>query len=154
MYIFCRWNNIPDIPAPKSLITWVKDNWSMGDLNHEHGRQTEVAAFYAGQNHFFPGKRPSDVIKVPRTGNNFHPTEKPVELMAAVVRWTSGTVLDPFMGSGTTGVACAKMGRKFIGIEIDEAYFDIACHRIKKAYEQPDMFVAAPVKKSEQETML
>ena len=49
--------------------------------------------------------------------------------------------LDPFMGSGTTGVACAKLGRKFIGIEIDEGYFQIACDRIRKAYAQPDMFV-------------
>ena len=45
------------------------------------------------------------------------------------------------MGSGTTGVACVKLGRKFIGIEIDEGYFDIACERIRKAYAQPDMFV-------------
>jgi DNA modification methylase len=45
------------------------------------------------------------------------------------------------MGSGTTGVACVKLGRKFIGIEIDEGYFDIACDRIRKAYAQPDFFV-------------
>ena len=51
-------------------------------------------------------------------------------------------VLDPFMGSGTTGVACAKLGRKFIGIEIEPKYFDIACERIQKAYDQPDMFIA------------
>jgi DNA modification methylase len=51
------------------------------------------------------------------------------------------TILDPYMGSGTTGVACVKLGRKFIGIEIDEAYFDIACERIRKAYAQPDMLV-------------
>ncbi len=61
--------------------------------------------------------------------------------MHIVVRWTAGVILDPFMGSGTTGVACAKMGRKFIGIEIEEKYFDIACKRIQKAYNQPDMFI-------------
>ena len=55
-----------------------------------------------------------------------------------------GTVLDPFMGSGTTGVACAKLGRKFIGIEIEPKYFDIACKRIEKAYAQPDMFIERP----------
>ena len=54
------------------------------------------------------------------------------------------------MGSGTTGVACAKTGRAFVGIEIDEGYFDIACERIRKAYAQPDMFVAPPVAKAEQ----
>ena len=75
-----------------------------------------------------------------------HPTQKPVEIMA----WCLGfvpkaiTILDPFMGSGTTGIACAKQGRSFIGIEIDEGYFDIACERIHKAYAQPDMFIERP----------
>jgi site-specific DNA-methyltransferase (adenine-specific) len=55
-----------------------------------------------------------------------------------------GTILDPFMGSGTTGVACAKLGRKFIGIEIEPAYFDIACKRIEAAYAEPDMFIEPP----------
>ena len=63
---------------------------------------------------------------------------------------TAGTVLDPFMGSGTTGVACAKMGRKFIGIEIDPKYFDIACERIRKAYDQPDLFVEPPAKATQE----
>ena len=75
-----------------------------------------------------------------------HPTQKPIELM----RWCleqipeANTICDPYMGSGTTGVACAKMGRKFIGVEIDEGYFDIACERIRKAYAQPDMFIERP----------
>ena len=54
------------------------------------------------------------------------------------------------MGSGTTGVACVKLGRKFIGIEIDETYFNIACKRIEAAYAQPDMFVQAPAPKPQQ----
>ena len=64
------------------------------------------------------------------------------------------TILDPFMGSGTTGVACVKLGRKFIGIEIDEKYFDIACKRIEQAYAQPDLFVAAPQNTEHQFNML
>ena len=125
-YVFCRWDNLRDIPKPRSLVTWVKNNWSMGDLEHEHARQTEVAAFYPGSEHFFPKGRPQDVIRAPRTGNEFHPTEKPVQLMMAFIEWTSGLVVDPFMGSGTTGVACVKLGRSFIGIEIDESYFNPA----------------------------
>ena len=152
-YVFCRWDNLPAVPKPKSLVTWVKNNWSMGDLTGEHARQTEVALFYPGPDHSFPCGRPSDVIQAPRTGNEWHPTEKPVQLIWHVARWTSGTILDPFMGSGTTGVACVKLGRKFIGIEIEPRYFDIACRRIEAAYAQPDMFVAAPVKPV-QETML
>lgn len=138
-YIFCRWDNLFDVPKPKSLVTWVKNNWSMGDLEHEHGRQTEVALFYPGPAHDFPRGRPTDVISAPRTGNAFHPTEKPVQLMMAVVEWTRGVVLDPYMGSGTTGVACARGGRPFIGIEIEESYFEIACQRIRDTYRQGDM---------------
>ncbi len=76
-----------------------------------------------------------------------HPTEKPVSLMSEIVQdFTSPgqTILDPFMGSGTTGVACAKLGRKFIGIELEPKYFDIACKRIEDAYKQPDMFIERP----------
>ena len=77
----------------------------------------------------------------------FHPTQKPIALMAWCLDQlpVANTVLDPFMGSGTTGVACVKLGRKFIGIEMDAAYFDIACRRIEQAYAQPDLFVASPV---------
>jgi len=75
-----------------------------------------------------------------------HPTQKPVALM----EWCLGflpdaeTVLDPFMGSGTTLVACAKLGRKGIGIELDPDYFDIACRRVEEAYRQPDLFIEPP----------
>jgi len=64
----------------------------------------------------------------------FHPAEKPVSLIQKLVQETPGEIiLDPFMGSGTTGVACVQSGRQFIGIEINEKYFDIACRRIEKA---------------------
>jgi len=80
----------------------------------------------------------------------FHPTQKPVVVMREVLKYVKGqTILDPFMGSGTTGVACAKLGRKFIGIELEPKYFDIAAERIQKAYDQPDLFVEQP-KKAEQ----
>lgn len=64
-----------------------------------------------------------------------------------------GTILDPFMGSGTTGVACARLGRKFIGIELEPRYFDIACRRIEAAYRQPRLF-AEPAPKAVQEGFL
>jgi site-specific DNA-methyltransferase (adenine-specific) len=74
-----------------------------------------------------------------------HPAPMPFRMAHDhATSWTDvgDTILDPFMGSGTTGVACAKLGRKFIGIEIEPKYFDIACQRIRKAYDQPDLFVA------------
>lgn len=72
-----------------------------------------------------------------------HPTQKPIELMLWCIEQAGNpqTILDPFMGSGTTGVACVQMGRKFIGIEREPKYFDIACKRIEQAYAQPDFFV-------------
>lgn len=74
-----------------------------------------------------------------------HPTQKPVELMiwgmdVIGIGRDFKTVLDPFMGSGTTGVACIQTGRKFIGIEIDAKYFDIACKRMEEAYGKGSLF--------------
>lgn len=152
-YIWMRWDNLRDIPQPKSLVTWIKNNHSMGDLEHEHGRKTEVCAFYAGPDHYFPKGRPVDVVYGTRTGNALHPTQKPTDLMRNVVEWTAGDVFDPFMGSGTTLVACAKLGRKGIGIELDPDYFDIAIERVRKAYEQPDLFVSQPKETAKQESM-
>jgi DNA modification methylase len=86
-----------------------------------------------------------------------HPTQKPVD----VIKWCiehlpepNRTILDPFMGSGTTGVACVKLGRKFIGIEREPKYFDIACRRIEEAYKQPDMFVRTAAKAAPEQLSL
>lgn len=78
-----------------------------------------------------------------------HPTQKPIPLMSWCLSFIegNGTILDPFMGSGSTGVACAKRRRPFVGIEINEEYFDAACQRIRDAYRQTDLF-AAPVAKA------
>jgi len=70
-----------------------------------------------------------------------HPTQKPVSVIIELLaKDKAQTILDPFMGSGTTGVACANMGRKFTGIERERKYFDIACERIENAYRQERMF--------------
>jgi site-specific DNA-methyltransferase (adenine-specific)/modification methylase len=83
-----------------------------------------------------------------------HPTQKPVELMNFCIEQLGmpETILDPFMGSGTTGVAAIQMGRKFIGIEREPKYFDIACKRIEQASKQVDMFIEQP--KQEQVSLL
>lgn len=85
-----------------------------------------------------------------------HPTQKPL----AVMLWTleqvgmPETILDPFMGSGTTGVAAIQLGRKFIGIEREPKYFDIACKRIEQAVAQGQLFAPEPVKAAEQGVLL
>jgi DNA modification methylase len=79
-----------------------------------------------------------------RQGNEarHHPTQKPLQVMSWVIGLCpkADTILDPFMGSGTTGVAAVQMGRKFIGIEREPAYFDIACRRIEQAHKQGRLF--------------
>lgn len=76
-----------------------------------------------------------------------HPTQKPLRLMLWCMGFTKGhTILDPFMGSGTTGVAAVQLGRKFIGIEKDPKYFEIACERIRQAYAQGKLFEPEPIK--------
>ncbi len=132
VYVFCRWDNLKDMPKPKSVIAWVKNNWSMGDLKHEHGRQWEAICFYAMEEHEFE-KRIPDVINAERTGNNLHPTEKPLKIIRELIKCNKGQIVfDPFMGSGTTMVACKLLKRDFIGIEIDEAYCKIAEDRLKQ----------------------
>lgn len=92
------------------------------------------------------GKRAArgvDVISCPPPSAKRHPAEKPVPLLETLVELVTGvadTVLDPFMGSGSTGVACLNLGRKFVGIEISEEYFDIACQRIENAQRQERLF--------------
>lgn len=85
-----------------------------------------------------------------------HPTQKPI----AVMKWCieqlpdgCHTILDPFMGSGTTGVAAVQLGKRFIGIEREPRYFDIACKRIADAYAQPDLFVAPPPREAAPSTL-
>jgi DNA modification methylase len=96
------------------------------------------------------------VFDCPRSDpGRVHPTQKPLALMRWSVSKVKGdTILDPFMGSGTTGVACIQLGRKFIGIERERKYFDIACERIAKEHSQPRFELAPAPKKAEQMTML
>ncbi len=90
----------------------------------------------------------TQTFKASHTKERKHPSQKPTALFQHYIENSTDlgdVVLDPFMGSGTAGVACAKLGRKFIGIETDRKHFDIACDRIGQAYIQGDLFVSAPM---------
>ena len=132
-YFFCRWQNLWDhaaLPKPNSVITWVKNNHGSGDLEHAHAPQSEVVLFYPAANHAFK-KRPSDIVMADKTGNELHPTEKPVKLIKQMLSWYDfETVLDPYMGSGTTALAAMEMKKHFLGFEIDPVHFATACSRI------------------------
>lgn len=134
MFIWCRWDNLATLPKPKSFIVWDKLNHSMGDLKHEYGRQWEGCAFYPGVNHSFI-KRPADIIRaarVPAEQLN-HPNEKPLTALFPLIKAHKNcTILDPFMGSGTTLRAAKDLGRKSIGIEIEEKYCEIAARRLSQ----------------------
>lgn len=119
------------VPPARCWLIWDKQN----------AVRTVADCEMAWTNLDRPTKQLSLPVGVHDTG---HPTQKPERLMEWSVLFTSGTVVDPFMGSGTTGVACARLGRKFIGIEIEPKYFDIACRRIEEAHRQKDLFVHAP----------
>lgn len=97
----------------------------------------------------------SGLLRTEERGEFYHPTQKPVSLMEWCICFIkSKTINDPHMGSGTTGVACANLGRKFIGIEIEPRYFDIACRRIRDAYAQPRLPLEEPAAVIEQELAL
>ena len=84
-------------------------------------------------------------VNIGRQGE--HPTEKPLPLMCDLLRdytMPKHIVCDPFAGSGTTGVAAVKLGRRFIGVERDPRWFDLSCRRISEALKQPDMFIELP----------
>jgi DNA modification methylase len=143
--------NYYELPPTSCWLVWYKDN----PTSHQSDAELAWTNLPKAVRHFtwlwdgFKRKAPEE---------RFHLTQKPLALM----KWCIGhlpdsarTILDPFMGSGTTGVACASLNRCFIGIEREEHYFDIACERIRKAYAQPDFFVTPPKREEpKQEAML
>lgn len=127
----------------KTPIYWDKGNHTSGDLEGDFGAQIEIFLFAHKGRHKLRGRRLANLWRFSRDVAGDHPTPKPVPLIARMVGCSTdagATITDPFMGSGTTGVACALLGRKFIGIEIEPRYFDIACERIDNACRQTRLF--------------
>lgn len=143
LYCFCSWHNIEifkktiqSIFNIKNIIIWEKNNTSMGDLKGSYAPKYEMVIFAHKGRCELRGFRFPDVIKAKRTGNKFHPTQKPIDLLELFIKNSSdlnAKVFDGFMGSGSTGVACVNTNRNFIGIELDKEYFDIAKQRIEGA---------------------
>ena len=127
------WNNFAHKLPPGSCLVWLKRNdKAFGTFLSD----AEVAWFSHGHGVYCFRDLSNNSIALERQ----HPTQKPLGLMVWCIVKTKGKVIDPFMGSGTTGVACMELGRKFIGIEINEKYFDIACKRIDTADRQGKLF--------------
>jgi site-specific DNA-methyltransferase (adenine-specific) len=142
--VAAQWNEavIASGLAMKTPIFWDKTNHTSGDLEGDYGGQIEIFIFAHKGRHRLR-KRQGNLWHFPRDAAGAHPTPKPVGLMERMIAASTdggAAILDPFMGSGTTGVACMNLGRKFIGIEIERKYFDIACERIDQAQRQGRMF--------------
>ena len=142
---FCIWggNYFSDVlPPTNDILVWHKKNDGLSFSECEFawtnaGKQSRI------RSHHWAGEEKA------------HPTQKPLGVMEWSIAFfpDARTILDPFMGSGTTGVACALTDRAFIGIEREPSYFDIACRRIEEAYKQPRLF-AEPTPKVVQPSFL
>ena len=131
--------NYYDCPAAKCWLVWDKVNGE-NDFADCELAWTNLPKAVRRISYMWNG-----MLRANGEERGDHPTQKPI----GVMRWCIGhlpepnqTILDPFMGSGTTGVAAVQMGRDFIGIEREQRYFDIACRRIDDAQRQGDMFIA------------
>ena len=133
---------------------------ALGAIFYPSGANSGPWGFVCSQPLLYYGKDPYLCNGLGRKPNSFsttectdrsinHPCPKPIgqtKWMVERVSFPQQTILDPFMGSGTTGVACVNLGRKFIGIEREPSYFDTACRRIEEAYRQPRLFAEPPPK--------
>ncbi len=143
--------NYFDLPPTRCWLVWDKEN----------GTNAFADCELAWTNLDKPVRRLSwmwnGMLRRGGEARDGHPTQKPLEVM----RWCIGhlpgqrlTILDPFMGSGTTGMAALSLGHKFIGIEVDPIYFDMACRRIDDEAKRPDMFAKIEKRAAEIETAL
>lgn len=140
-YVFCSFHFIDKFKQEfekkftvKNILVWEKNNTSMGDLKANFAPKVEFILFLQKGRRFINGSRDPNIFKFKRTNNKVHPTQKPIDLMEYLIKKFTNCndlVLDPFMGSGTTGIACKNLNRDFIGIELDRKYFEIAKKRIE-----------------------
>ena len=147
LYLFSDWRNSNEWMrliemngfTVRSQVIWDRVHHGMGDLRGAHSPCHDVIWMATKGRPTFTGKRPKSVIssRRPSPSEDFgHQTCKPVDLIGQLITpWPSVEILDPFMGSGTTWVACVNTGRNFIGIEMDDGYFQVAMDRINKATE-------------------
>ena len=145
IYCFCSWHKIDVFKIEierlfklKNIIVWVKNNHGSGDLKASYAPKHEFVIYAHKGRSLFREKRLPDVMSYPKISSSKlrHPTEKNTDMLEVFIKNNSnnkGVILDPFMGSGSTGCAAVNTNRKFIGIERDDKYFDIADDRINEA---------------------
>lgn len=146
MWMCGNWRSMPVITvaadsfgaSTSSVVIWDKNWIGVGSLKGL--RQRYELVFQFGKEQFgIPNRAEPDIWVVPWASQrpSGHESEKPIGLMRKAIDFSIGqTIFDPFMGSGTTGVAATQAGKSFIGVEIEKKYFDIACRRIEEAERQ------------------
>ena len=144
MYMFCNCDKVDFFKQElenagfkiKNMIIWIKNNWTAGDIKAQFGKQYEIIFLVNKGRKCFNGKRITDVWMFDKISGKkqLHQNQKPVDLLKQCILKHSDEndiIFDGFMGSGSTGVACIETGRKFIGVELDKKYFEIAKERIE-----------------------
>jgi site-specific DNA-methyltransferase (adenine-specific) len=141
-YVFCTWDTLEEWRQEllkaglrvRSCVVWDKVRHGLADLKTCWAPRHEMILFAANGRHELIGRRPVDVLREQRVTpvSLCHPYQKPVALICRVLEASRGTVLDPFMGSGTTLVAAKKLNRRAIGIEMEERYCEIAAKRLEQ----------------------
>lgn len=134
--VYCEFETvISDYFDIKNLIVWDKMNHGTGDLDGNFAEQHELIIFATTGRRILNGPRPINIISYPRETELEHPNEKPVGLMERLIATSTNIgelVCDPFMGSGSTCVAAKKLDRKYVGIDIEQSYVDMAQRKINK----------------------
>jgi site-specific DNA-methyltransferase (adenine-specific) len=166
--VFGNWRSLPTLLYAFAKVKWQVDSlmiWDkewIGPAGPRQLRPTYEVVLFAGMpDAKIDNRSASDIYRCRWMAGNSkttaHAAEKPVDLMRHLIRLTTNagdTVLDCFMGSGTTLVACQRMGRAGTGIELDPDYFEIACKRVDEAARQPDLLIQAPAPQPTQEALL
>ena len=143
LYIFCSPNTVDLFKKEvekyfkiKNIIIWDKGNTTAGDLSAAYGKKYEMIIYANKGRRLINGKRLSDIWSFKRVSGNaqVHQNQKPLELIELIIEKSSNiddTILDPFMGSGTTAHACKNLNRNYIGFEIDPTYFKMINERLQ-----------------------
>lgn len=144
LYCFSRWDTTHRFIAIlqkyfkiKNRLNWVKNNWSMGDLTGSYAMQCEDIIFAVKGRHILNKGRSTDYLNFPRVSNQalLHSHQKPIELIDFLIKKSSkreDTILDCYMGSGSTIISAVNLGRKSIGIELNDKYIDVLNKRLSK----------------------
>jgi site-specific DNA-methyltransferase (adenine-specific) len=148
VYVFTCWKTYRQMAAVvrehftlSNVLVWVKNNWGVGDLEGGYGEQQELILFAQKGSRPLNGAAQSNVLPFSRVGTNQlqHPTQKPVDLLAYLIAKSSdkgGLVVDPFMGSGSTCIAARNIGRRYLGVDIDQQWYELALQRLADPREE------------------